>query len=143
MFSITSHVSKDINSYDNKIGKIIDKRISNNSSNVSGKLNLNSKILILKLSGTDEIFGIYNKEQNYELLNKKLSVNDSIKIYYNNKKTKNVNLDVFQIIKNNEVVYDSSEYIKKERLGAYIALIGGFVLLILTIRQFKKDYKKH
>jgi hypothetical protein len=143
MFLTTSNVSRNVNSYENRSGKIIEKKISNNSSSVAGKYNLNSKIFTFKLEGYKEIFGIYNKEQNYQLLDRKLNINDKVKVYYKDNNSENLNLDIFQIEKKNEIVYNSSKYIEKERLGAYIALIGGFVLIGITINEAKKDYKKY
>jgi hypothetical protein len=126
-----------------EVEKLSKKKISNNSSSVAGKYNLNSKIFTFKLEGYKEIFGIYNKEQNYQLLDRKLNINDKVKVYYKDNNSENLNLDIFQIEKKNEIVYNSSKYIEKERLGAYIALIGGFVLIGITINEAKKDYKKY
>lgn len=143
MFLTTSNVSENINNYNNKSGKIIQKIISKNNSSVSGKYNLNSEIFTFKIEGSSERFGVYNKEQNYQSINDKLNINDSIIVYFKDNYSKDLNLDVFQIEKKNEIVYSAEKYIEKERIGAYIALLGGFVLLGLTIYEMKKDFKKY
>ncbi|MDX6189721.1 hypothetical protein SGQ83_10190 [Flavobacterium sp. Fl-318] len=72
-----------------------------------------------------------------------MNLNDEVLVYFNDNNSTNLNLDIFQIEKKNEVVYSAAEYIEKQRLGAYIALIGGFILLGITIIEAKKDYKKY
>jgi hypothetical protein len=142
-FETTTNISRNVTSYDSLNGKIIETKITENNSSVAGKYKLVSKVFTFKIEGNEKVFGVYNKEQNYDLLAKKLNLNDEVLVYFNDNNSTNLNLDIFQIEKKNEVVYSAAEYIEKQRLGAYIALIGGFILLGITIIEAKKDYKKY
>ena len=135
MFQTTSNIESNLNYYNKLKGKVLDKGIILNSSNVSGKSKIKNKIFSLVIEHQEKPFGIYKSSGDYKDLASQINKNDFITIYFKNNPSTEINLDVFQIEKNNKIVYDLKNYIWKERLGGIIAFIGGLVLLFLTIKD--------
>jgi hypothetical protein len=115
--------------------------ITNKSSIVSGRYKVDSKVFFIKINSSDQIFGVYNKEQDYSDLANLIKIQDSIFINYLASSDR-LNIDVLQITKDNNVIYGFDKFKSKERIGGLIALAGGFLILILVIYGYKKDYVK-
>ena len=116
--------------------------ITKKSSIISGRYKVDSDVFFIKINSTDQIFGVYNKEQDYSNLTNLIKIQDSISINYIASSDR-LNIDVLQISKNNKVIYEFSEFKSKERMGGLIALIGGFIMLILVIYGYRKTYIKN
>lgn len=123
-----------------KISGIVDNcGITNKSSIVSGRFKVDSDIFFIKINSNDQIFGVYNKEKDYSDLTDLIKIQDSISINYIETSDK-LNIDVLQIEKDNKVIYEFDKFKSKERIGGFIALIGGFLMLILVIYGHRKQY---
>jgi len=143
MFTETANIESNLDFYDKFFGIVAEKETTTNSSSVSGRAPLNLKILTFKIKDNPQTFGIYNSKEDYNDLDQKIQNGDSLKIYCVNNNSNAVNLSVFQIEKENKIIYGSQSYIQKERKGAYIALLGGFIMLGIFIVQMKKEIDKY
>ncbi len=136
---------RDINKADKYDGIIEKKGITSYLTSTSGRYrsSLTKKAFYLKLTGLNETLAVYNPEQNYTSLNTSLYIGDKIKIFYNrSKSTNNLNLEIFQIEKNNKLVLNPKDFIKRERTIFFLTLIGGIALMILTYYQNKQFNSK-
>ncbi|EMY3554984.1 hypothetical protein [Flavobacterium psychrophilum] len=129
-------------------GIIYEKGLTTNKTSTSGRnhITLNSQVFYLKLLGLNQILAVYNPQQSYNTLENKLKINDKIKIYYKHSNlTKQINLDVFQIEKQNEVILDKQNFQGREKFAFFIAFIGGFFCLFMTFygdRRFRRKLIK-
>lgn len=132
-----------LNQLDVFTGKIIEKGITSNNSNISGKGSIRSDVFFLRLEGLNQTLATYNPKKDYEKLNKSLNVGDIIKIYYlKSRNTKQANIATFQIEKNNEIILDKNDYQSREGIAGYFMIIGGIVLLGLAVYGDRKYYWK-
>jgi tRNA(Ile2) C34 agmatinyltransferase TiaS len=131
----------DLNKVDKFEGIIIEKGITTNQTSTSGRYRttLNNKVFYLKLEGLNQTLAVYNPKQDYVSLDNSLYVGDTVKVFYNHSNlVDKLNLETFQIEKNNQEILNSQDFQGRERIGFYITLLGGFVLLFLTFYQDRK-----
>lgn len=122
---------------------IVEKGITSNNNSIAGKGAINFKVFYVKVEGLNNKLTIYNSSQNYISLNEKIHLNDKLKVYY--RKLSNnleMNLEIHQLEKGDNIIYSASEYQRKEKIGAYIALFGGILMIAIAIYQDKKHWKK-
>ncbi|ESU20489.1 hypothetical protein FEDK69T_30140 [Flavobacterium enshiense DK69] len=132
-----------LNQLDVFTGKIIEKGITSNSSNVSGKGEIRSDVFFVKLEGLNQILATYNPKKDYEKLNQSLSVGDIIKVYFRKSNSTNkANIATFQIEKNNEIILNKDDYQSREGIAGYFMIIGGIVLVGLAVYGDRKHYWK-
>lgn len=131
----------DLNKVDKLEGIILEKGITTNQTSTSARYRttLNNQVFYLKLQGFDQTFGVYNPQQSYGHLDNNLYVGDTVKVFYNHSNLEEkLNLETFQIEKNNQKILDSRDFKGRERIGFYISLAGGLGLLFLTFYQDRK-----
>ncbi len=131
----------DLNKVDKFEGIIIEKGITTNQTSTSGRYRTtsNNKVFYLKLEGLNQTLAVYNPKQDYVSLDNSLYVGDTVKVFYNySNLVDKLNLETFQIEKNNQEILNSQDFQGRERIGFYITLLGGFVLLFLTFYQDRK-----
>ncbi len=131
----------DLNKVDKFEGIITEKGITTYQTSTSGRYRTTStnQAFYLKLEGLNQTLAVYNPQQAYSSLDNNLYVGDTIKVYYNHSNlVDKLNLETFQIEKNNQQILNSQDFQGRERIGFYITLIGGFVLLFMTFYQDRK-----
>ena len=100
---------------------------------------LTKQAFYFKLVGLSQTLAVYNPQQNYSSLYNSLNVGDTVKVFYNSSNlVGKLNLETFQIEKNNQVLLNSLDFQGRERIVFYMTLVGGLVLLFLTFYQEKK-----
>lgn len=100
---------------------------------------LQNKAFYLKLHGLNQNLGVYNPNEDYAKLDKDLRIGDTVKINYNHSSdTFQLNLELFQIEKNKEIVLAKEAFQNTERKGFYIALIGGIILTLVGFYALRK-----
>lgn len=131
----------DLNKVDKFEGIITDKGITSHQSSTSGlyRTTLTNQVFYLKLEGLKQTLAVYNPQLEYGSLDNSLYVGDTVKVFYNHSNlVGKLNLETFQIEKNNQRILNSQDFQSRERIAFYIALIGGFVILFLTFYQDRK-----
>jgi hypothetical protein len=132
---------KDLNKFDKFEGLIAEKGITNYSTSTSGRYRttFNKQAFFFKLNGLNQTLAVYNSQQNYGILDSKLFVGDTIKVFYNHSNlVDEINLETIQIEKKNQVILDKQDFQVRSQIEFYIILILGFVVLFLTYYQDKK-----
>lgn len=85
---------------------------------------------------------IYSRPtQNHNDLLNNLNIGDSIKVYFE-KSGSDSNYNILQLEKNKDLLIILETYNTKMKIGGCIALLGGIIIIGLTIKQDKKYWKK-
>lgn len=131
----------DLNKVDKFEGIITEKGITTYQTSTSGpyRTTLTNQAFYLKLKDLNQTLAVYNPQQNYGSLDNSLYVGDTVKVFYKHSNlVDKLNLETFQIEKNNREILNSQDFQGRERIAFYITLAGGFILLFLTFYQDKK-----
>jgi hypothetical protein len=131
----------DLNKVDRFEGIIIEKGITTYQTSTAGRnpSTLNNQAFYMKLEGLNQILAVYSPEQKYDNLDNSLYVGDTIKVFYKHSNlVDKLNLETFQIEKNNQEILNSQVFQGRERLMFYLTIFGGFTLLFLTFYQDRK-----
>lgn len=98
-----------------------------------------SNVFYLSLNGLDENLGVYRMSKEYDDLLKKIKIGERVKVYYqkSNNKTENINIDLIQVEKDDQILISKNEYERKESFLIYIGLIGGLGTLFMAYRFYK------
>ena len=130
-----------LNKVDKFEGIINEKGIKTYQTSTSGSYptTLTKQAFYFKLAGLSKTLAVYNPQQNYSSLYNSLNVGDTVKVFYNGSNlVDKLNLETFQIEKNNHVLLNSLDFQDRQRIAFYMTLIGGLVLLFLTFYQERK-----
>lgn len=130
-----------LNKVDKFEGIINEKGIKTYQTSKSGRYptTLTKQAFYFKLAGLSQTLAVYNQQQNYSSLYNSLNVGDTVKVFYNSSNlVDKLNLETFQIEKNNHVLLNNLDFQGRERIAFYMTLIGGLVLLFLTFYQERK-----
>lgn len=131
----------DLKKVDKFEGIINEKGIKTYQTSTSGRyrMTLRKQAFYFKLGGLSQTLAVYNPQQNYSLLYNNVNIGDTVKVFYNSSNwVDKLNIETFQIEKNNKVLLNSLDFQGRERMVFYITLIGGLVLLFLTFYQERK-----
>ena len=129
----------ELSQIDKYSGKVIEKGIISKNNSVAGRGSFKSNVFIIKIGGLNQILATYNFSQDYSFFEENIKVGDDLEVYFQKSyDTIRPNLDLFQIQKNGIVLLKKEEFQNKERIGAYIAFFGGFLLIGIAIYQDKK-----
>lgn len=127
--------SESIDNLDNYEGILIDKGVVTKKS---------KEVFFIKLQGLNELLATYNPKQSYSDIDRKLSLGDTIKVYFKASGSPNIpNLETFQVERKGEVLLDKSDFQFRENIGGYIALFGGFLIIFLHLKDDRKYWKKN
>lgn len=137
-------IRKDININLNKTtqttGKVTDLGITDKTSRVGGRMNIKGKVFYLRLDNSKETLATYRPEQDYSKLLEKINIGDTITVYYYASNGNELNLDVFQIVKNGEIVQDYESYNKNHQTIAWVTGILGVLIITFGIFSYKKGW---
>lgn len=115
-------------------GQVYDRGITTRK---SGKHS--STVFYIRLVGLNETLGIYRMDGYYQGLVSELKPGDLVTVYYDSKSSNNINIDLVQIEKGDEIIVDAEEYKKKESALIYIGLVAG----LLSVGGAIWYYKRH
>ncbi|MEG0760388.1 hypothetical protein [Chryseobacterium sp.] len=122
-------------------GKVLEKGITEKSSSVSGKGSITSNIFYIKLQGLDQTLGVYNPRQEYKILNENIEIGNTLRVYFKYSfNLQEININTFQIEKNNKILLKKDDYQSREGIAGYLMIVGGFVLIGIAIYQDKRYY---
>ncbi|RZL45638.1 MAG: hypothetical protein EOP00_17025, partial [Pedobacter sp.] len=101
-------------------GKVIEKGIGSKSSSVSGKANMVLDVFYLRLQGLDQVLGVYNPKRDYKKLDQTIEIGNTLKVYFKKSyKVNEINVNTFQIEKNNEILLSKDDYQFREGFAGY------------------------
>lgn len=123
-------------------GKILGKSIKQNPLNVRGGIKIAKKAFYIKIEGFEKTLKLYRMDQTYQRFDEELNLNDTVKVYYNEINPANIEVDIIQIEHGNQIIISRKDFSKKSRRGAYVAFLGGFVLIVVTFFEDKKYRRK-
>jgi len=118
----------DLSKVDKFEGTITEKGITTYQTSTSGpyRTTFTKQAFYLKLNGLNQTLAVYNPQQTYGSLDNNLNVGDTIKVFYKHSNlVDKLNLETFQIEKNNQEILNSKDFQGRERIGFYMAFIGG------------------
>lgn len=133
-FLAFKNASHSIGNLDTFEGVLIDKGVVSKKS---------KDVFYIKLQGLNEILATYNPKQSYSDIDSRLNIGDTIKVYFKASGSPNSpNLETFQVERKGEVILDKSDFQFREKVGGYIALFGGFLIIFLHLKDDRKYWKK-
>jgi hypothetical protein len=100
--------------------------------------NSGSKVFYVDIEGLEQRLGVYRFTRDYKSIIRKLNIGDVITVYYKDQNRCEVNIDLVQIERNNEILLDNREYRKKESALTWIGFVGGFFSVVYSIWYFKR-----
>lgn len=101
--------------------------------------NVDAFYLNVKSSNQKIIYS--NPIQNYNDLLNNLNIGDSIKVYFE-KSGIDSNYEILQLEKNKDILISLETYNTKMKIAGFIGLLGGILLIGLTVKNDKKYWKK-
>ena len=96
------------------------------------------KVFYVDIDGLQQRLGVYRMTRNYESIINKINTGDIITVYYKDQNPCDVNIDLVQIERNNAILLDKKEYMKKESALIWLGLLGGFFSVLLSFWYFKR-----
>ncbi|MFT3843805.1 MAG: hypothetical protein QM725_02035 [Lacibacter sp.] len=130
----------DLSDCDRIVSMIIDKGVGYRYGS-KGK----SKCFYIELSGVDKKLGVYRMRKNYDDLIKLFNVGDTVRAYFrnNSNQQENINIDLVQVEKGNQILLPKKEYERKEGSLIYIGLTFGILTVILSFLYYKGRILRH
>jgi len=125
-----------LTNYDKITSVIVDKGIDYRYGSKGNK----SKCFYIQLGDTDRKLGVYRMSKNYDDLLDKFIIGDTVTVYYrdNNNSSENINIDLVQVEKGEQILLDKKEYERKESSLIYIGLIAGVLTIVLSYLYYKR-----
>jgi hypothetical protein len=137
---IYKDINLDLNKTDQIMGHVIELGIMDKSSIVGVKTKVKGKCFYFKLDNLAEILATYRPEQNYSALTNNLHIGDKIKVYYRAGTKNELNLNVFQIEKNEQIIQDYKSYNKNHQSLALLTGVLGTMMIGFGIFAYKKGW---
>ncbi len=107
-----------------------------------GQIRVKGNVFFIKLDNSEELFATYRPNQDYSALTKEINIGDTITIYYRPKYSNGINLDVYQITKNDIVLQDYSSYNKNHKIVAWTTGFASLVTLTIGIYPYYKNAQR-
>ena len=136
LFSLVAFIG-----YDNAFAKLSDYKIIQNQVVEKGfsKTKKDSKIFYFKVFQSKENFAVYRITKNYEELNNEINIGDKIKVYFqpSNPNSKDYNLDVIQIEKQNKVILKKSDNTIKYTIIMITGILAALFMIYAAFHIIK------
>ncbi|MGB4774188.1 MAG: hypothetical protein WBP45_03375 [Daejeonella sp.] len=125
-----------LTNYDKITSVIVDKGIDYRYGSKGKK----SKCFYIQISDIDRKLGVYRMTKNYDDLLDKFIIGDTVTVYYrdNNNTSENINIDLVQVEKREQILLDKKAYERKEISLIYIGLIAGVLTVVLSYLYYKR-----
>lgn len=125
-----------LNDYDKIQNILVDKGIDYRH----GSRGRTDECFYILLKNYDKKLGVYRMVKDYQDLLNKFNIGDSLTVYFrdNDNKTENINIDLVQVEKGNQILLDKKEYEQKESSLIYLGLVASIFTIILLYRFYKK-----
>lgn len=134
-------INIDLNQVDKITGIVASCGVTEKSSVVGGRLKVNGAVFYIYLDNSSQYYGTYKPSQDYTALVEKIKAGDEITIYYNERQNNELNLDVYQIEKNGEILVNYENYNSNYKKLSLLTGIMGLGILIYSIWEYYKKEK--
>jgi hypothetical protein len=131
----------DLSKYTKTTSVIIEKGIGTHHS--TGKYGGDANCFYMRISDYPEKLGVYRSSGSYQDLLDKFKIGDTVTAYFNSHyyQVELMNIDLFQVEQNGEVLLSKKEMEKKAIGLNYIFSIFGFIFLIMAYLYYKGNLK--
>lgn len=129
-------INIDLSKVDRITGIVTSRGVRDKSSTVGGKLKVNGSVFYITLNNSDQTFATYRPSQDYKLLSDRVSIGDTITIFYKLRQDNDLNLEVYQIEKKEQVLQDYENYNSNYKKLSWLTGIAGLGLLTFGIWQY-------
>ena len=137
--------NKDINinlaKVDKVSGIVTNCGVTEKSSTIGGNTKVKGTVFFINLDSSNQTFATYRSEQNYSTLIQKIKIGDTVSIFYRERQDNDLNLDVYQIEENGQVLQDYQSYNSNYKKLSWLTGIFGLGLLTFGIWQYFKQQK--
>ena len=138
---ISPNVGIDLTKANKATGQVIFasvvKRIS------TGKYATPQNVFAFQLDNLDKPLGTFRPGQNYSKLIETIKIGDTITVYYRHRNSERLNIDVYQIEKNGQILQDYTSYNRNNLiLGIFIGLVGLGFLIYGVWTMHKRKYSR-
>jgi len=128
----TTELNRDLTKVDKATGRVILSAVITHRA--GGTRSFPQKVFMFQLNNINEALGTYRPEQVYTRLVENIKVGDTITVFYaKNRPHNNLNIDVYQIVKNGQILQDYKSYAHNNSIAAVFLIIAGFAILIFGI----------
>ena len=128
----STQLNRDLTKVDKTTGEVV--LASEVMRDPGGTHSFPQKVFMFQLSNLEKPLGTYRPGQDYTKLIQNIKIGDTITVYYNKKIIdNNLNIEVYQIEKNNQVLQDYKSYAHNHLIAAVLLVLSGFILLIYGI----------
>jgi len=137
---IRRDINIDLDKTTQTTGKVTDLGVTDKTSRVGGRMNITGKVFYLRLDNSSETLATYRPEQDYSQLSRKIHIGDTVTVYYHSSDGNSLNLDVFQIRKNGEIIQDYESYNKNHLTIAWVTGILGIIVVGIGVISYRKGW---
>lgn len=110
------------------VGRITDRYLTRRPG--GGKYG-NPLVFAFRLDNLDQTLGVYNPSHDYSKLLYSLRLGDTVTAYYRPLSTNPIDIEVFQVEKNHEIIVAYADYSKNHAIASNaLAVIGAIFLLV-------------
>lgn len=131
-------INIDLSQVDRITGIVASSGVTDKSSTIGGKLKVKGSVFYITLDNSDQTFATHRPSQDYENLSDKIITGDTITIFYKERPDNGLNLDVYQIEKEGQVLQDYESYNSNYKKLSWFTGIVGIGLLTFGIWQYFK-----
>lgn len=144
VFILRPQINIDLSKTDSVMGHVTNAGITTKSSITGGRyrIKIDGKVFFINLDNSPETFATYRPNQNYKKLAESIKIGDIVTINYSGSKSNGLNLDVYQIKKDGQIIQDYESYNRIYKIFSWLTGIGFFVMIGLGIYPYYKDAKR-
>lgn len=140
-YLMSGSVKMNLGDFERASGRVIQKEIIPRTSSTA-KVNLDLEGFEFQIYDSGKLFRYYTPSQNYQSINSTIDIGDSVIVYHEAFEKKNGTVNVVQIEKDGAIIVKLDNFKEDKNTAAIIALLGGIVLLSLTIYLDCKHWKR-
>lgn len=134
---------RDLKEFDRFDGEIVAKGITPHSTRTARGVTMTSNVFYLRLKDLDQNLAVFDRGDDYALLDASLQVGDRVRVYFRHSyETNKLNLDTYQIEKAGTVILRQEKQRNRQWLLAGITIPFGLALVVvayLTDRAIRKE----
>ena len=139
---LLKHINVDLSKTNQIKGGVIDAGVTSTASKVGGKYRVEGKIFYILLDNSTEGFATYRPKQDYSRLSQAIKPGDIVTIHYLPSNSKGLNLDVYQITKNGQILQDYSSYNRNYKFVVILTGISSFGILAAGIYPYFRKWRR-
>ena len=136
IFKGINNQTVDLTEFEKHSGKVITTGVTIRESS-----NQKASVFYLNLEGLEQTLGVYRMNRNYQDLTDRINKNDHLTVYFLSGPSSDINIDLVQIEKAEQIILAKSEYESKESSIIWIGAIGILVVIFFSINFYYNNFK--